>query len=316
VNTRRRAALAVIVALATASCAALHPGGESAAAPPAADTAEPYQLIQEPERGYAAIYALLVRARTSIRMTMYELDDPAATSALVAARRRGVDVRVLLDAAFHGRNTNADAYTQLAAAGIDVRWAPPGIIYHQKTITIDNVETAVGTGNLDARWYPTSRDAWILDTNSTDVAAIADTFDADDNPAPSGHPRRARTALVTRGTRHLPSTHRRGIAQHRRHHRRAHRPGDHQRTRESRTTWCHLPHRAHRRPGPDPYRRRARRGRVFGPRNPRGRPRPALHTRKDAPHRPLQPDHRQPQPLHGKPSGEPGTVAATRRPNR
>jgi cardiolipin synthase A/B len=194
VNTHWRTALAALAAVAAASCTALHPGGESPAAPPAADAASPYQLIQEPEHGYAAIYALLARARTSIRMTMYELADPAATSALIAARRRGVDVRVLLDTAFHGRNTNTDAYTQLAAAGVNVRWAPPGIIYHQKTITIDNVETAVGTGNLDAHWYPTSRDAWILDTNSTDVAAIADTFDADDDPAPSGPPRPASAA--------------------------------------------------------------------------------------------------------------------------
>jgi cardiolipin synthase A/B len=62
---------------------------------------------------------------------VYELDDPEATAALIAAHGRGADTRVLLDAAFHGRNTNAAAFDQLSAAGVNVRWAPDGVIYHQ-----------------------------------------------------------------------------------------------------------------------------------------------------------------------------------------
>ena len=40
----------------------------------------------------------------------------------------------------------------------------------------------------------TSRDAWVLDTNPTDVAAIAATFDTDYTTAPSGRPPEATTA--------------------------------------------------------------------------------------------------------------------------
>jgi cardiolipin synthase A/B len=153
-----------------------------------------YQLIQEPDAGYAPIIGLISGAARSVRMTMYELNDPAAINALIDAHRRGVDVKVILDAAFRGRKTNADAFGQLTAAGVETKWAPNGVIYHQKTITVDDATSAVGTGNLTAQYYATSRDAWVLDTNPTDVAAIVATFDTDFAAPPSGHPPEASPA--------------------------------------------------------------------------------------------------------------------------
>jgi hypothetical protein len=46
----------------------------------------------------------------------------------------------------------------------EVKWAPNGVIYHQKTITVDDTTAAVGTGNLTPQYYSTSRDARVLDT--------------------------------------------------------------------------------------------------------------------------------------------------------
>ncbi|HUH72364.1 MAG TPA: phospholipase D-like domain-containing protein [Mycobacterium sp.] len=145
-----------------------------------------YQLIQQPDAGYSPIIGLISGAARSVRMTMYELTDPAAVDALTDAHRRGADTKVILDAAFHGHETNAEAFQELSDAGVDVKWAPNGVIYHQKTITVDDTTAAVGTGNLTPQYYSTSRDAWVLDTNPTDVAAIAATFDTDYITAPSG----------------------------------------------------------------------------------------------------------------------------------
>jgi phosphatidylserine/phosphatidylglycerophosphate/cardiolipin synthase-like enzyme len=147
-----------------------------------------YQLIQEPNAGYSPIIGLISGAARSVRITIYELTDPAAVNALIDAHNRGVDTKVILDAAFHGHETNAEAFQELSDAGVDVKWAPNGVIYHQKTITIDDTTAAVGTGNLTPQYYSTSRDAWVLDTNPTDVAAIAATFDTDYTAAPFGHP--------------------------------------------------------------------------------------------------------------------------------
>jgi cardiolipin synthase A/B len=91
-------------------------------------------------------------------MTMYELSDLQATAALIAAHGRGVDTKVLLGAAVHGRETNAAALDQLGSAGADVRWPPAAVIYRQISVSIDNSETAVGTGNLVSKYYSGSRD--------------------------------------------------------------------------------------------------------------------------------------------------------------
>jgi cardiolipin synthase A/B len=145
-----------------------------------------YQLIQEPDAGYSPIIGLISGAARSVRVTIYELTDPAAVDALIEAHRRGVDTKVILDTAFHGHETNAEAFQELSDAGVDVKWAPNSVIYHQKTITVDDTTAAVGTGNLTPQYYSTSRDAWVLDTNPSDVAAIAATFDTDYTTAPSG----------------------------------------------------------------------------------------------------------------------------------
>jgi len=180
----RRSARAIVV-IAGVVLAAL----PSSAATPAARAADAgYQLIQEPDAGYSPIIGLISGAARSIRITIYELTDPAAINALIDAHNRGVDTRVILDAAFHGRNTNTATFQQLSGAGVGVKWAPNGVIYHQKTITIDDATAAVGTGNLTPQYYSSSRDAWVLDTNPVDVGAIAATFDTDYSAAPSGRP--------------------------------------------------------------------------------------------------------------------------------
>jgi cardiolipin synthase A/B len=174
------------VAMAVVCCGCL---AFTTSTPPSAHAADAdYQLIQEPDAGYSAVIGLISGAARSVRITMYELTDPAAVTALIDAHNRGVDTKVILDAAFHGHKTNAEAFQELSDAGVDVKWAPNGVIYHQKTITVDDTTAAIGTGNLTPQYYSASRDAWVLDTNPTDVAAIAATFDTDYTTPPSGRP--------------------------------------------------------------------------------------------------------------------------------
>lgn len=188
-------AVTVVVAASVALAATCFGCGLTTFAAPTAHAADAnYQLIQEPDAGYAPIIGLISGATRSVRMTMYELTDPAAVNALIDAHNRGLDTRVILDAAFRGRQTNAATFQQLSDAGVEVRWAPNGVIYHQKTITVDDATAAVGTGNLEPQYYSTSRDAWVLDTNPTDVAAIAATFDTDYTAPPSGRPPEATPA--------------------------------------------------------------------------------------------------------------------------
>jgi len=145
------------------------------------------QFVQEPADGYRSVYAAIKSATKTLTMTMYQLADPTAQAELIAAAQRGVIIRIVLDRAFHGQQVNQPAYDQLSAAGVSVHWGPDQQVFHQKTITIDGSTAWIGTGNLTSKYYPTSRDAWIVDTNPSQVRAIAGTFDADWNsPAHSG----------------------------------------------------------------------------------------------------------------------------------
>ena len=98
---------------------------------PGPDSVVPYRLIQQPDAGYQPIIDLIRSSISSVRMTMYELSDDTAVTALIDAHRRGVDVKVILNRAYHGHDTNRASYDALYAAGVDVKWAPNDVIYHQ-----------------------------------------------------------------------------------------------------------------------------------------------------------------------------------------
>ena len=144
-------------------------------------TAPTYTLTTEPEAGYQPVYRFISSARKTLDMTMYSLVDPKATAALIADAKRGVAVRVLLDSTSAGGNkaTNQPAYNDLKAHGVKVRWAWPGVLWHQKSIVRDARAVAVMTCNLDASYYPVIR-GWIVITNKpATVAGVEATFNAD-----------------------------------------------------------------------------------------------------------------------------------------
>jgi hypothetical protein len=61
-----------------------------------------------------------------------------------------------------------------------VVWSSTSFTYtHQKTITVNNDESYVSTGNFDTTYYATSRDFGVFDTDASDVAAIVAVFNAD-----------------------------------------------------------------------------------------------------------------------------------------
>ena len=125
------------------------------------------------------IYDFINSATTSIDMTMYELVDTTAVNDLIAQEKAGVTVRVVLD----GQHTsyNASAISKLKAAGVGVVESNTSrfTYTHQKTITIDGDKSMILTGNLTSKYYTTSCDYGVIDTDAKDVAAIEAVFNAD-----------------------------------------------------------------------------------------------------------------------------------------
>src|SRR5579859_5863811 len=135
-------------------------------------------LVIEPGASFSPVYGLINGARHSIDMTMYELADTAAEHDLAAAARRGVQVHVILDK--REKTINSNTFSYLAGNRVKVVWSSSQFTYtHQKTLVIDGSKAVIMTANLTSKYYPTSRDFLVVDTDRADVAAIVAVFDAD-----------------------------------------------------------------------------------------------------------------------------------------
>jgi hypothetical protein len=150
----------------------------TAAAVVPARAATDFSLVILPDQGENAIDNFVNSATSSINVTIYELNDTTLVNDLVAREKAGVAVRVILDQAQKSYNTAA--YNALTAGGVGVVWSSATFTYtHQKTITVNNDESYISTGNFDTAYYATSRDYGVFDTDASDVAAIVAVFNAD-----------------------------------------------------------------------------------------------------------------------------------------
>ncbi|MDR6299300.1 phospholipase D family nuclease [Pantoea dispersa] len=82
-------------------------------------------------------------ARESIRLMGYSFTSPVVVKSLVAAKRRGVDVRVVVDEKGNRSKASQAALNVLVNAGIPLRTNGQYKIMHDKVIVTDgqNVET-------------------------------------------------------------------------------------------------------------------------------------------------------------------------------
>lgn len=140
-------------------------------------------LVIEPDQGLTSIYNLINAANSTIDMTMYELQDTTAQNDLCNAAARGVTVRVILDVNLEKSN-NTTAYNQLSNCGVKVKWAwTTYSATHQKSILIDygtsNAQVAIMSLNLTSRYYSTSRDFAVIESDPVDMSAIEATFNKD-----------------------------------------------------------------------------------------------------------------------------------------
>lgn len=140
-------------------------------------------LVIEPDQGLTSIYSLISSAKSTIDMTMYELQDTTAQNLLCTAAGKGIKVRVILDTNLEKSN-NTSAYNQLHSCGVSVVWAYTKYhATHQKTITVDagtsDAQTAIMTLNMTSRYYSTTRDFAVIENDANDIAAIETTFNKD-----------------------------------------------------------------------------------------------------------------------------------------
>ncbi|MEJ0229462.1 phospholipase D family protein (plasmid) [Klebsiella michiganensis] len=100
--------------------------------------------------GLQLVLKTITTAQQDIRLMGYSFTSPEVVRALVRAKRRGVDVAVVLDwKANTGKNNHASkaAMNLLVGAGIPVRTVSAYKILHDKVIVADGRNTQVGSFN-------------------------------------------------------------------------------------------------------------------------------------------------------------------------
>lgn len=86
-------------------------------------------------------------ARQSIRLMGYSFTSPDIAGALVEAKKRGVDVQVVLDEGGNRGKASVAAMNLLVNAGIPVRTVSQFKIMHDKVIIVDGQTVETGSYN-------------------------------------------------------------------------------------------------------------------------------------------------------------------------
>jgi cardiolipin synthase len=138
-------------------------------------------LIVLPDDSAKPILAAIEGAARSLRVKMFVFSDPALRKAIIAAQRRGVAVRVMLNPARRsGEQENEAARAALERAGIAVQDANPAFaLTHEKSMVVDDVTAFVNSLNWTTRNLTETRDYAVVTTRGHDVSEIIECFEAD-----------------------------------------------------------------------------------------------------------------------------------------
>jgi cardiolipin synthase A/B len=140
-----------------------------------------HTLIVMPDDTAKPILDAIAGAERSLNIRMFLFTDPTLLHAVLAAKRRGVGVRVMLNPARRsGERENTESRKTLAAAGIDVRDSSPAFaLTHQKSMVIDDATGFVESLNWEPRDLTETRDYAVVTTHGIEVAEMVKCFDAD-----------------------------------------------------------------------------------------------------------------------------------------
>jgi cardiolipin synthase A/B len=140
-----------------------------------------HSLIVLPDDTAQPILDAVSTARKSLQIRMFLFTDSRLTDAVIATRRRGVKVRVMLNPARRGGESENDATKgKLAAAGIEVKDSNPAFdLTHQKSMVVDGATGFVESFNWETRNLTVTRDYAVVTANKTEVAEMEAGFESD-----------------------------------------------------------------------------------------------------------------------------------------
>lgn len=154
------------------------------------------QLFVLPEATDAPILQAIAKAKKVVRVQVYMLTHTGLMDALIAAKRRGLDVQVMLESRPYNPGnpnmplpTNKKAAKYLGEAGIEVRWTSQTFRYtHAKSLIVDDAVVFVSTANFTKSGLGVggvgAREYLVADRSPSDVAEFVAMYKADWNHQP------------------------------------------------------------------------------------------------------------------------------------
>jgi phosphatidylserine/phosphatidylglycerophosphate/cardiolipin synthase-like enzyme len=134
-----------------------------------------------PDDGIQPVIDAIEAAKINLRIKMFVFSDPVLIAAVVAASKRGVKVKVMLNPARRdGEEENETTHAILEMAGIDVKSSNPNFgLTHEKSMVVDDQIAFVKSLNWETKNLTETRDYAIITTHPHEVKEIIMCFEAD-----------------------------------------------------------------------------------------------------------------------------------------
>ena len=138
-------------------------------------------IIILPDDTGGEILEAINQAKSSLLVKMFLFSDPSLIAAVINAKKRGVNVRVMLNPSRkNGEEENVDTREKLLLAGIEVRDSNPEFtLTHEKSMVVDQEVAFVKSLNWETHNFTETRDYAIVTSHSKEVQEIILCFEAD-----------------------------------------------------------------------------------------------------------------------------------------
>jgi cardiolipin synthase len=138
-------------------------------------------LIVLPDDSSKPLIDAINGAKSSLRIKMFVFSDQSLLDAAIAAKRRGVDVRVMLNPERRdGEKENTEVRKKLKAASVMVRDSNPFFdVTHEKSMVVDGETAYIQSLNWEPRNLTETRDYAVVTSHAHEVGETAAGFDAD-----------------------------------------------------------------------------------------------------------------------------------------
>jgi phosphatidylserine/phosphatidylglycerophosphate/cardiolipin synthase-like enzyme len=138
-------------------------------------------LIVLPDDSARPILDSINHSSKSLRIKMFVFSDPAVLQAVIAAQKRGVSVRVMLNPARRsGESENEQTRKMLTSAGVDVLDSNPKFdLTHEKSMVVDDETAFIMSFNWEPKDLTETRDYAVVTTSNHEVSEVLECFGAD-----------------------------------------------------------------------------------------------------------------------------------------